>query len=64
VIATDFLHADTVLFKRIYVLVFVEHRTRRLHIAGITANPDGAWTAQQARNLAMATGSGRRRCVS
>jgi len=38
------------------VLVFIEHGTRRLHVAGITASPDGAWTAQQARNLAMALG--------
>ena len=47
---------DTVLLKRIYVLVFIEHGTRRLNIAGLTAHPDGAWTAQQARNLAMAVG--------
>ena len=56
VIATDFLHVDTVLLKRLYVLVFIEHGTRRIHLAGVTANPDGAWTAQQARNLAMAMG--------
>jgi len=56
IIATDFLHVDTALLQRVYVLVFIEHGTRRLHVAGITANPDGAWTAQQARNLAMALG--------
>lgn len=56
IIATDFLHLDTVLLKRIYVLVFIEHGTRRIHVAGITANPDRAWTAQQARNLAMVLG--------
>jgi transposase InsO family protein len=56
VIATDFFHVDTVLLTRVYVLVFIEHGTRRLHVAGITAYPDGAWTAQQARNLAMALG--------
>lgn len=55
-IAADFLHVDIVLLKRIYVLVFIEHGTRRLHIAGLTAHPDGAWAAQQARNLAMALG--------
>jgi putative transposase len=56
VIATDFLHVDTVLLKRLYVLMFIEHGARRIHIAGISANPGGAWTSQQARNLAMAMG--------
>ena len=55
-IATDFLHVDTVLLKRLYVLVFIEHGTRRIHLAGVTAHPDGVWTAQQARNLAIAMG--------
>jgi hypothetical protein len=58
IIVADFLHVDTVLLKRIYVLVFVEHGTRRLHVAGITAHLDGVWTARQARNLAMALGEG------
>jgi putative transposase len=29
---------------------------RRVHLAGITANPDGAWTAQAARNFLMDLG--------
>jgi putative transposase len=56
ILAVDFLHVDTVLLKRLYVLVFVEHGTRRAHLAGITAHPDGAWTAQAARNLLMDLG--------
>jgi putative transposase len=56
IIATDFLHVETVLLKRFYVLVFIEHGARRIHVAGVTANPDGAWTVQQVRNLAMALG--------
>jgi putative transposase len=35
VIAADFLHVDTVLLRRLYVLVFIEHGTRRIHLAGI-----------------------------
>src|ERR1022692_2833161 len=53
IVAVDFLHVDTVLLKRIYVLVFIEHGTRQMHIGGVTANPTGEWTVQQARNLAL-----------
>jgi putative transposase len=33
------------------VLFFIELSTRRVHLAGMSENPDGGWTAQQARNL-------------
>ena len=39
ILAVDFLHVDTVLLKRLYVLVFIEHGTRRIHLGGVTANP-------------------------
>ena len=53
IIACDFLVVETVLLKRLHVLVFIEHATRRLHLAGVTARPTAAWAVQQARNLAM-----------
>jgi hypothetical protein len=57
VIACDFFAVDTVVLKRLYVLVFIEHGARRLHCSGVTANPSGTWVAQQARNLAMELGT-------
>src|SRR5512142_1974229 len=56
IIAVDFLHVDTVRLKRLYVLVFIEHGTRRIHFGGVTANPTGERTVQQARNLSLSLG--------
>jgi putative transposase len=36
-----------------YVLFFIELGSRRVHLAGCTANPAGAWVTQQARNLSV-----------
>jgi putative transposase len=45
---------DTVLLRRLYALIVIEHGTRRVHLAGITA--DGSWTTQAACNVLMDLG--------
>ena len=56
ILAADFVHVDTMLLRRFYALIVIEHGTRRVRLAGITVNPDGAWTTQAARNLLMDLG--------
>lgn len=51
IVASDFFTVETFTLKTLYVLFFIELSTRRVHLAGITANPDSAWVTQQARNL-------------
>ncbi|MGO9501187.1 MAG: hypothetical protein ACLPUO_06325 [Streptosporangiaceae bacterium] len=54
-LAGDFLTADLLDGTQAYVLAVIEHATRRIRILGVTLHPAGEWTAQQARNLIMAS---------
>src|SRR5450830_1327646 len=53
IIACDFFTVETALLKTLYVLFFIEIRTRRVHVTVATSNPDSVFVTQQARNLAM-----------
>ena len=52
-LACDFFTVETVTLHRLYVLFFIELGSRRVHLAGCTSNPSGAWVVQQARNLSF-----------
>jgi putative transposase len=51
VLNTDFFTVETALLRTVYVLFFIEVRTRRVHLAGCTRHPTNAWVAQRARQL-------------
>ena len=53
IIECDFFTVETLWLRRLHVLFFLELARRRVHLAGVTANPNSAWVEQQARNLIM-----------
>ena len=56
ILAADFFTVDTVLFRRLYVLCFIELDTRRVHLAGVTSKSVGPWVTQHIRNLFIRAG--------
>jgi len=60
-VACDFFTVDTVWLRRLYVLFFLELDIRRVHLAGLTANPNAVWVTHQARNLLAVLGERGRR---
>jgi hypothetical protein len=56
ILAFDFFTVETLLLRTLYVLFAIEVTSRRVHVLGITRNPDSTWVTQQARNLAAGGG--------
>lgn len=53
IVACDFFTVETVALRRLFVLFFLELGTRRVWLAGVSANPNTTWMTQQARNLVL-----------
>jgi len=62
--AVDFFSVETAWLQRLYVLFFIEVGSRRVHLTGCTAHPDGEWVTQQARQLAWSSPSANGRFAS
>ena len=51
ILACDFLTVETLFLKTVYIFFFIELKTRRVYLAGVTSHPNGPWVAQQARQF-------------
>ncbi|MET8677219.1 helix-turn-helix domain-containing protein [Streptomyces sp. NPDC004647] len=52
-LACDFLETVSLSGARMYVLVVIEHSSRRIRVLGATMHPIASWVAQAAKNLVM-----------
>jgi hypothetical protein len=52
-LAADFIETVTLTGARMYILVVIQHASRRIRVLGATAHPTAAWVGQAARNLVM-----------
>ena len=64
IVACDLFTIDTVWLRRLYVLFFIEVGTRRVHLAGVTANPNGGWVTQRPAICCWCWASGGDSCAS
>jgi putative transposase len=53
IVACDFFTVETIRLRTLHVLFLIHLSSRRVVVAGVTANPDSAWVTQQARNAVM-----------
>jgi hypothetical protein len=52
ILPIDLFHVDCAFsLTRLYTAFVIEHRTRRVHLLGVTRYPGGAWLTQLARDL-------------
>ena len=51
ILACDFLTVETLFLKTVYIFFFIELKTRRVYLAGVTSHPNGQWVGQQARQF-------------
>ncbi|HWE63307.1 MAG TPA: integrase, partial [Chloroflexota bacterium] len=51
VLACDFFQVESLFLQTLFVLFFIEVRTRKVYLAGCTRQPTAAWVTQQARHL-------------